>query len=287
MPALLELLDIPYTGSDPAALSVSMDKALAKRMVRTHGIATPDYLVLHTGKERLPKELSFPLLVKPVAEGTSKGVTKKSVVRDEAELRDVAREMIAKYRQPALAEEYITGREFTVGLLGERRPRVLPAMEIVFLDASDPTPIYSFEMKQDWHASIRYEVPAKLAERDADRLERAARECFSALGCRDVARLDFRMAPDGRIYFIECNPLPGLAPGWSDLVLIAQAAGIDYRGLIGEILSFAIRRHQERERERERARRAQIAATREGGNGAGPGPERSTDGGTRGESGTA
>ncbi len=271
VPALLELLDIPYTGSDPAALSVSLDKALAKRMVRTHGILTPDYLVLHTGKERLPKELGFPLLVKPVAEGTSKGVTKKSIVRDETELRDVAREIVSKYRQPALAEEYITGREFTVGLLGERRPRVLPPMEIVFLDTADPTPIYSFEMKQDWNDKIRYEVPARLTERELDRLEKAARECFAALGCRDVARVDFRMDADGRIYFIESNPLPGLTPGWSDLVLIAQAAGIEYRALIGEILSFAIRRHQERERERERARRAQIAASRGGGsNGAGP-----------------
>jgi D-alanine-D-alanine ligase len=285
VPALLELLDIPYTGSDPAALSVSLDKALAKRMVRTHGILTPDYLVMHSGKERLPKELGFPLIVKPVAEGTSKGVTKKSIVRDEAELRAAARELIGKYRQPALAEEYVAGREFTVGLLGERRPRVLPPMEVVFLDASDPTPIYSFEMKQDWNDKIRYEVPAKLSERELDRLERAAREVFAALGCRDVARVDFRMDAEGRIFFIESNPLPGLAPGWSDLVLIAQAAGIDYRALIGEILSFAIRRHQERERERERARRAQAAAAREAtGNGA-PSPDKRDDGGTRGESG--
>jgi D-alanine-D-alanine ligase len=263
VPSLLELLDIPYTGSDPAALSVSLDKAVAKRMVRTHGILTPDYLVLNTGKERLPRELAFPLLVKPVAEGTSKGVTKKSVVRTEDELREVARDMIAKYRQPALAEQYIAGREFTVGLLGERRPRVLPPMEIVFLDGSDPTPIYSFDMKQDWSKEIRYEVPAKLGEKEVDRLERAAREVFTALGCRDVARVDFRIDAEGRIFFIECNPLPGLTPGWSDLVLIAQAAGIEYRALIGEILSFAIRRHQERERERERARRAQAAAERE------------------------
>jgi D-alanine-D-alanine ligase len=263
VPALLELLDIPYTGSDPAALSVSLDKALAKRMVRTHGILTPDYLVLHTGKERLPRDLSFPLIVKPVAEGTSKGVTKRSVVRDEAEMREVAREIITKYRQPALAEAYIRGREFTIGMLGERRPRVLPIMEIVFLDPADQTPVYSFDMKQEWSKSIRYEVPAKVSPRDLDRLERSARECFVALGCRDVARVDFRMDPEGRIYFIEANPLPGLAPGWSDLVLIAEAAGIDYRGLIGEILSFAIRRHQERERERERARRAQVAAARE------------------------
>jgi D-alanine-D-alanine ligase len=221
-----------------------------------------------------------------VAEGTSKGVTRKSVVSDEGELREVAREMIAKYRQPALAEQYISGREFTVGLLGERRPRVLPPMEIVFLDATNPTPIYSFEMKQDWSREIRYEVPARLSERELDRLERAARETFSALGCRDVARIDFRIDADGRIFFIECNPLPGLTPGWSDLVLIAQAAGIEHRALIGEILSFAVRRHQERERERERARRAQLReaqAERGGqggqgappagnGSGAGPGP---------------
>ncbi|MFY3745916.1 D-alanine--D-alanine ligase family protein [Anaeromyxobacter sp. Red801] len=292
VPSLLELLDIPYTGSDPAALSVSLDKALAKRMVRTHGILTPDYLVLNTGNERLPRELTFPLIVKPVAEGTSKGVTRKSVVRDELELREVARELIAKYRQPALAEGYVSGREFTVGLLGERRPRVLPPMEIVFLDAQDPTPIYSFEMKQDWNERIRYEVPAKLSPRELERLEKAARECFTALGCRDVARLDFRMDAEGRIHFIECNPLPGLAPGWSDLVLIAQAAGMDYRGLIGEILSFAIRRYQERERERERARRAQAAAEREAqaatpqGNGA-PGGEAPAggNGGTGGEAG--
>jgi D-alanine-D-alanine ligase len=279
VPSLLELLDIPYTGSDPAALSVSLDKAVAKRMVRTHGILTPDYLVMNTGKERLPRELGFPLLVKPVAEGTSKGVTKKSIVRDEGELREVARELIAKYRQPALAEQYISGREFTVGLLGERRPRVLPPMEVVFLDRSDPTPIYSFDMKQDWNDQIRYEVPAKLTERELDRLERAAREVFAALGCRDVARIDFRIAPDGRIFFIECNPLPGLTPKWSDLVLIAEAAGIDHRALIGEILSFAIRRYQERERERERARRAQAAAEREQLPGAAPGePSRNGNG---------
>jgi D-alanine-D-alanine ligase len=282
VPSLLELLDIPYTGSDPAALSVSLDKAVAKRMVRTHGILTPDYLVLNTGKERLPRELGFPLLVKPVAEGTSKGVTKKSIVRDEAELREVARELIVKYRQPALAEQYISGREFTVGLLGERRPKILPPMEIVFLDGSDPTPIYSFEMKQDWNERIRYEVPAKLSERELDRLERAAREVFAALGCRDVARIDFRIDAEGRIFFIECNPLPGLTPGWSDLVLIAQAAGIEYRALIGEILSFAIRRYQERERERERARRAQAAAEREQGHGAPGEPSRNGNGSTAG-----
>ncbi len=283
VPSLLELLDIPYTGSDPAALSVSLDKAVAKRMVRTHGILTPDYVVLNTGKERLPPKLGFPMLVKPVAEGTSKGVTKKSIVRDEGELRDVARELIAKYRQPALAEQYVAGREFTIGLLGERRPRVLPIMEIVFLDREDPTPVYSFELKQDWSDRIRYDVPARLAPREVDRLERAAREVFGALGCRDVARIDFRIDAEGKIWFIECNPLPGLTPGWSDLVLIAQQAGIDHRALVGEILSFAIRRYQERERERERARRAQAAAGRDTADREPPEPSRNGNGSAAGE----
>jgi D-alanine-D-alanine ligase len=250
VPALLELLDIPYSGSDPAALNIALDKALAKKIVRQHGILTPNFFTMNTGKERLPKDLSFPLIVKPVAEGSSKGVHATSVVENEAELRAAAQAMITKYDQPALVEDYIGGREFTVGMLGERRPKVLPPMEVVFLDASETRPVYSFEFKQDWSSKIRYDVPAKLEPAQLKALERAARECFMALGCRDVARVDFRMDESGKVYFLECNPLPGLTPGWSDLVLIARAAGIEYPALIAEILSGAIRRYKERERER-------------------------------------
>lgn len=259
VPALLELLDIPYTGSDPAALGIALDKGLAKRVVRTHGILTPQGFTMITGKEKLPKDLRWPLMVKPVAEGSSKGVISKSVCENEAELRALAREMAGKYRQPVLVEEYISGREFTVGLLGERRPRALPPMEIVFLDKSMKNPIYSFEMKQDWDARIRYDAPAQIDDRTRRRLEEAARDAFTALGCRDVARIDFRMDDQGRVYFIECNPLPGLTPGWSDLVLISQAAGMDYRTLIGEILSGAIRRYHQRERERAKENRPLLA----------------------------
>ena len=250
VPALLELLDIPYSGSDPAALNIALDKALAKKIVRQHGIRTPDFFTMTTGKERLPKDLRFPLIVKPVAEGSSKGVHSTSVVENESELRESAQSLIAKYDQPALVEDYIGGREFTVGMLGERRPKVLPPMEVVFLDAAQTRPVYSFEFKQDWSSKIRYDVPARLEPAQLKSLERAARECFMALGCRDVARVDFRMDEGGKIYFLECNPLPGLTPGWSDLVLIAKAAGIEYHPLIAEILSGAIRRYKERERER-------------------------------------
>jgi D-alanine-D-alanine ligase len=251
VPAILELLDIPYTGSDPATLAIALDKGLAKKVVRQHGIATPTFQVMTTGKERLSKEFGcFPLMVKPVAEGSSKGVVTKSVCNSEDEVREVVREIVSKYQQPALIEEYIGGREFTVGLLGERRPRALPPMEIVFLDSSEKTPVYSFQHKLDWSDRIRYDVPAHLDPALNEKLKAEARAVFMALGCRDVARIDFRLDDKGRIYFLECNPLPGLTPDWSDLVLISRAAGMDYRALIGEILSGAIRRYKEREQRR-------------------------------------
>ncbi|MCI0570541.1 MAG: ATP-grasp domain-containing protein [Myxococcaceae bacterium] len=251
VPAILELLDIPYTGSDPATLSIALDKALAKKVVRQAGILTPTFQLMTTGKERLIKEFtSFPLIVKPVAEGSSKGVVSKSVCHSEQELREVVRELVQKYRQPALVEEYVAGREFTVGLLGERRPKVMPPMEIIFLDKGEKTPVYSFQHKLDWNDRIRYDAPAKVDTATLERLRSASRGAFMALGCRDVARIDFRMDERGRVYFIECNPLPGLTPGWSDLVLIGQGCGMDYRTLIGEILSGAIRRYKEREQRR-------------------------------------
>lgn len=255
VPALLELLDIPYTGSDPATLSLALDKGLAKKVVRAAGLDTPNFQLMNTGRERLDKQFNrWPLMVKPVAEGSSKGVIGKSVCHNEAQMREVVKELVERYQQPALVEEYIGGREFTVGLLGERRPEVLPPMEIVFTDKSDKTPIYKFEDKLAENDRIRYEVPAKIDPGQMERLKSAARQAFMSLGCRDVARIDFRMDEAGRIYFIECNPLPGLTPGWSDLVLIAQGDGMDYRTLIGEILSGAIGRYKERgARRRDRA----------------------------------
>src|SRR5438128_412134 len=151
-------------------------------------------------------------------------------------------------------------------MLGERRPKVLPPMEVVFLDESEIRPVYSFEFKQDSSSKIRYDVPAQLEPSQVKALERAARECFIALGCRDVARVDFRVDTQGRVYFLECNPLPGLTPEWSDLVLIAKATGIEYNALISEILSGAIRRYKERERERREEARGIGAAAPVNGN---------------------
>jgi D-alanine-D-alanine ligase len=143
-------------------------------------------------------------------------------------------------------------------------------MEVVFLDPTDIHPVYSFEHKQDWSQKIRYDVPAKVEVAQQKALEKAARDCFIALGCRDVARVDFRMDEAGKVYFLECNPLPGLTPGWSDLVLICNAAGIEYNLLINEILSGAIRRYKERERERREQGRVPppVALPGNGGSGA-------------------
>lgn len=242
VPALLEMLGIPYTGSDPVALALSLDKALAKRIVASHSIRTPRFFLMETPKQRLPEELRFPLIVKPVAEGSSKGVLAASIVQDEPSLRSVAATAIVKYRQPALVEEYLPGREFTVALLGYPQARVLPPMEVLFLDRSDPVPVYSFDTKLKPNGKIGYRVPAELSPDKLANLLEIARVSFAALGCRDVARIDFRMDAKGEINFLECNPLPGLTPGWSDLVLIAEAVGISYPLLIGEILSCAVQR---------------------------------------------
>jgi D-alanine--D-alanine ligase len=246
VPALLELLDIEYTGSDPTALSLTLDKGLAKQLVRQAGVPTPQFFLMRTGNERLPKGLTFPLIVKPVAEGSSKGVLGTSVADDEAQLRELARAIAGKYRQPALVEEYLPGREFTVALLGERRPKFLPPMEIVFDVPAGKHKVYSFEHKQAFNREVRYEAPAQVDPFLRRELERVARTSFAALGCRDVARIDVRLDARGRVNFIECNPLPGLTPDWSDLCLIAKSAQIDYRALIGEILAPAVRRFRSR-----------------------------------------
>lgn len=238
VPAVLELLGIPYTGSDPAALVTTLDKALAKGVVRDAGIYTPTAVVMTTGDEPLPAGFAFPAIVKPVAEGSSKGVLPASVATSEDEARSLARRVAARYAEGALVEEYLPGRELTVAVLGES---VLPPMEIV-LRTRDPFPVYSFDHKLEPTDEVAYEAPARISS-ELDRAVRAlAARAFAALGCRDVARVDVRLDAAGRPAFIECNPLPGLTPGWSDLCLIAEAAGVDYPTLIRRILEPATRR---------------------------------------------
>ncbi|WP_437578473.1 D-alanine--D-alanine ligase family protein [Sorangium sp. So ce887] len=243
VPALCELLGIPYSGSDATTLSLALDKGLTKQILRAAGIETAEWQVVTTGREKL-KPFRYPVIVKPNAEGTSKGITSSSVVKDEAAARAAARQLVDRYHQPALIEEYVTGREFTVGLLGERRTKVLPPMEVVFVDPPS-YPVYGYEEKQADTSRVRFDCPAQLTPSELRRIEKVVRDTFAALGCRDVARVDLRMTKDGRVYVIEINPLPGLTPDFSDLCVIAKVAGMDYRTLIGEIMAGCLKRHRE------------------------------------------
>jgi D-alanine-D-alanine ligase len=248
VPALCELLGIEYTGSDAACMAVSLNKALAKRLVAQDEILTPAFAVLHTGKEKLPKNFTFPAIVKPIAEGSSKGIMEKQVVQDEASLRHVAQILVRQYRQPVLAEAFLPGREFTVALLGERKPRVLPIMEIVFTDKTDPFPTYTFKAKFE-SVGVENQVPCEVDPLLYKQLERTAKAAFQAVGCRDLARIDLRLDSQGRVHFIECNPLPGMAPNFSDLCVMAKAEGISYEQLVAEIMAPAVRRFRTSKRE--------------------------------------
>lgn len=241
VPALLDLCDIPYTGSDPTAMLLALDKGLAKQIVRQAGIPTPNWFVMRTSRDEIPHDLRYPVVVKPIAEGSSKGVLAKNVAENEFDLREATGTIVARYPDGVIVEEFLPGREFTVGLLGENPVRILPPMEIVFR-ADLHNPIYTFDHKLDFNDEVRYDLPAKLDAKLLEEIERVARGAFEALGCRDVARVDLRMDVKGIVNFIECNPLPGIAPKWSDLARIAEQTGLDYAGLIGEILAPALRR---------------------------------------------
>lgn len=241
VPALLDLMQIPYTGSDVTSISICHDKILAKRVVAQAGISTSPYFTLVSGREKIPKSAQFPLIIKPAYEGSSKGIHDSSVVMNEAQLRAQALQYLSRYHQPLLVEGYLPGREFTIGLLGEKRPQVLPIMEVIFTDKNNAFPVYSFESKVN-DVKVKFEVPAKIDSQLNKKLSTMARQVFAALGCRDYARMDFRLDEKGNPFFLECNPLPGLTPNFSDLVVLAAAAGFDYRMLIAEMLAPALRR---------------------------------------------
>lgn len=248
VPALLEMLDIPHTGSDSATMAVALDKHLAKAVVAASGVPVPAGLVMRDGDAEIPAGFPFPAIVKPNAEGSSKGVHPRAVVENEAQLRSEVRDQVAKYKQPVVVEEFLPGREVTVAVLGAHdAPRVLPPMEIVFVEPDTKFPVYAFGDKLDWTKKIRYDRPAQMTAEFEREVHEVALGAWRALGCRDVARFDLRCDARGKVKFIEVNTLPGITPGWSDLCLIAESAGLTYEALIGAILEPAIARLRARE----------------------------------------
>jgi D-alanine-D-alanine ligase len=256
VPALMDHYGIEHTGSDAATLAVTLDKAFAKRVVGDAGVPTPAFFVARKPTTTLPAGMAFPVIVKPAAEGSSKGVVDASVARDGESLRRAIEQVTSRYGQAALVESWLPGREFTVGLLGDVRVRVLPPLEVRFTGGEEH-PVYGYLQKKD-SRGVAFDCPAQVDAALGRELERVARAAWTALGCRDVARIDLRLDTSGRPNFIECNPLPGLTPGWSDLCVIAEAAGLDHPALIDAILRPAMRRHRARRAARPVTARAEV-----------------------------
>lgn len=245
IPALLDMLNIPYTGSDATTLCIALDKALTKRLLATYHIKTPPYQLVRPETSKISHALTYPVIVKPNAEGSSKGIPDACIAKTPEELHALITRNMSLYREDMLVESFVGGREFTVGLLGNGRElTAFSPMEIVYL--RQPTGgynVYNYTVKQDYTKYVRYDCPARIDPLVEKRMTDKARKIFSALNCRDFARIDFRLSPDEQdIHFIEINPLPGLAPGYSDYPMLAEFCGVPYEALICRILKAAVKR---------------------------------------------
>ncbi len=246
IPAILQYYNFNFTGSDSTSLGMALDKELTKRIAASYGIRSPHGQIFPVEQDsaapaaRPEPALHYPLIVKPNAEGSSKGISDRSIAHSSDELQKLVSEGHRLYHQDMLAEEYIAGREFTVALIGNGDGlRAFPPMEIAFKDGR-PENVYSYEVKRDFERFISYECPARLPAQIQTEMMDMAKRAFHALGCRDLSRVDFRMDNEGRPYFIEINPLPGLAPGYSDFPMAAGFNGISYDDLIRGILYTAL-----------------------------------------------
>ncbi len=259
IPAILELYGIPYTASRVVANTISLEKTLTKRLWRDAGLPVVPFQEFHSPEDNLRPGLKFPLFVKPSREGTGMGVDLEAVVNDENELRKRVAYVISTYRQPALVETFLPGREFTVGVLGTRdvkkftqRPYLydkdgfhrFPILEIESQQSITPG-VYGYKAKSKdlWEKGAPgYICPAELDQKLVDRLQRLALRAHRVIGAKDVSRIDFRLDGDGNPYLLEINTLPGLNPLVSDLCIMAEAEGFPYAHLILEILDMAAAR---------------------------------------------
>ena len=251
IPALLESWSIPFTGSSSHTLRLCLDKAAAKRVLRRHGLPTPAHTVIHN-PGAVPHLHTFPLMVKPVFEGSSKGIYGESVVSTRHELLAQVQRIITTYDQPALVEAFLPGREFTVALLGNgSQVRALPLVEICFAALqAGAVPVYSYEAKWLWdtpeHPLEIFACPAEVKPELAQGVVDLCRRAFRVLGCRDWCRIDVRLDAAGQPHILEINPLPGILPdpeSHSCFPKAAAAAGMTYAELIQQVLRLACQRY--------------------------------------------
>jgi D-alanine-D-alanine ligase len=252
VPAILDFLGIPYTGSSGLTLALALDKAMAKKIFRYESIPTPNFQLFVRGDEELNPSLKFPLIVKPNHEGSAKGILASNVVWENGRLYEEVRKIHSRYNQEVLVEEFIEGRELTVGIFGNGNPQVLPILEIDFSNCKESGEyFYSWRVKEfqgdeALHLNPTFHCPAKLDNELTQRVQDVALKAHKALGCLDISRTDIRLDPkEGIPYVLEVNPLPGLDPDESNFTFIAKCAGISFKDLINTILENAIRRYQD------------------------------------------
>lgn len=236
VPALLDAYEIPYTFSGPLVLALSLDKALTKKVLRTMGVATPDFAVVTIAEDIAAVDLPFPLFAKPLAEGTGLGIDAKSKIDSPKQLAAVCRELLKKFKQPVLVETYLPGREFTVGIVGSGNAAEAVGVMEVFLRPEAEANAYSYVNKEKCEELVQY---ALAPEDAAGPCRDLALRAWRGLGCLDAGRVDVKIDRDGVVNFIEVNPLAGLHPEHSDLPIICTLVGIPYQTLMERIMASA------------------------------------------------
>lgn len=252
IPAILEMLQIPFTGSDSLTLGICLDKSRTKEILTYHNVPNAKFQIVNSLDEIAQSNFNFPLIVKPVSEGSSKGIFSSSFVKNYDELTSEITRINSKYNQPALIEEYLPGREFTVAMIGNgEETTILPIIEIKFEDfPEDVVPLYSYEAK--WILDTKenvfdvFECPAKLDKKLEEQIKETALKTFKVLRCKDWSRIDIRLDKNGIPNVIEINPLPGIMPDPnenSSFPKAARAAGMDYNQMIQSVLYSAAKRY--------------------------------------------
>ncbi|MBP7216270.1 MAG: ATP-grasp domain-containing protein [Candidatus Omnitrophica bacterium] len=251
IPAILDYLNIPYTGSTAFSLALALNKNLTKKMLIAEGIPTPHFQVFSHVHDPIKPDLTFPLIVKPNREGSAKGIDASNVVHNEEGLRKKIAEVLKRYSQEILVEEFIEGKELTVGILENGKTVILPILEIDFSSCTTSGEFfYSWRMKeyqgdQALGLTPTFHCPARLDKETEHKVKEVALKTHHAVGCLDISRTDIRLSKDGIPFVLEINPLPGLDPKESNFPIMAYAAGMKYEDLIEAILLSALQRRKE------------------------------------------
>lgn len=242
LPGLLEHAEIPYTGSKPLGHALAYNKIYAGKIFKADNIATPDFTYVDKLEELEDVNMEFPLFIKPVDEGSSRGIYQDSIVNNKEELYKVVEKLISQYNTPIMIMEYIQGTEYTVGVV-ENGEKVLPILEIDFSNLPEGFHrIHSFEVKNDYQDYVKYHIPARLDDKSKKEIEEIAKDVFTSLSLKDYCRMDI-ISKEDVFYIIEVNSLPGIEKGYSDICTMAEEDGMGYKGLVYGIIDSARNRY--------------------------------------------